>query len=86
MALIAESAELVEHFQWLSQSESANPGADKLDAIAEELADIQIYLVRIADKLDIDLLRAVDGKIVKNAQKYPAEKVRGQHRKYTEYD
>ena len=85
MALIVEAAELVEHFQWLKQSESLSLTGDKREAVRMELADIQIYLVRIADKLDINLLEAVEQKILVNEQKYPADKVKGQHKKYTEY-
>lgn len=86
MALIAEAAELVEHFQWLSQAESKIIQGDKLEAVRQELADIQIYLIRIADKLNVDLLAAVDKKIQLNEEKYPAEKVRGSSKKYTDYD
>lgn len=86
MALIAEAAELIEHFQWLKEEESAIIQGDKLEAVRMELADIQIYLIRIADKLNIDLLDAVDKKIEINEQKYPEDKVKGQHKKYTEYD
>jgi len=86
MALIAEAAELIEHFQWLSQKESTLIQGDKLEAVRMELADIQIYLIRIADKLNVDLLDAVDKKIEINEKKYPVDKVKGQHKKYTEYD
>ncbi|MGD8568646.1 MAG: nucleotide pyrophosphohydrolase [Gammaproteobacteria bacterium] len=85
MALIAEAAELVEHFQWLSEQESQLIQGDKLEAVRHELADIMIYLIRIADKLNVDLLEAVEKKITINAEKYPADKVQGQHKKYTEY-
>lgn len=86
MALIAEAAELVEHFQWLTEEQSKNLSHDKLNEVEQELADIQIYLIRIADKLNIDLLNAVDKKMQINETKYPAEKVKGQHKKYTEYE
>jgi dCTP diphosphatase len=85
MALIAEAAELVEHFQWLTEEESSQLNGDKLEEVRQELADIQIYLVRIADKLNVDLLEAVEEKIKINEEKYPADKVKGQHKKYTEY-
>jgi len=85
MALIAEAAELVEHFQWLTEEQSHSLTADKLDEVAQELADIQIYLVRLADRLNVDLLQAVEKKLELNAEKYPAEKVRGSSKKYTEY-
>jgi dCTP diphosphatase len=86
MALIVEAAELVEHFQWLTEEQSAALPADKLAAVAAEVADIQIYLVRIADKLHIDLDAAVAAKLAVNEQKYPAEKARGNALKYTEFD
>lgn len=86
MALIAEAAELIEHFQWLTEKESYIIQGDKLEAVRMELADIQIYLIRISDKLSIDLLDAVDKKIEINEKKYPADKVKGQHKKYNEYD
>jgi dCTP diphosphatase len=86
MALIAETAELIEHFQWLKEEESALIQGDKLEAVRMELADIQIYLIRIADKLNVDLLDAVEKKIKINEAKYPVDKVKGQHKKYTEYE
>jgi NTP pyrophosphatase (non-canonical NTP hydrolase) len=86
MALIVEAAELVEHFQWLSEEQSADLPADKLAAVAQEVADIQIFLVRLADKLDIDLAAAVAAKMAVNEQKYPPEKARGNALKYTEFD
>lgn len=86
MALIAEAAELVEHFQWLTEEQSRSLEQNKLDQVQEELADIQIYLVRIADKLNVDLLGAVSKKIEANAKKYPSDKVRGSSKKYTEYE
>jgi len=85
MALIAEAAELIEHFQWLKEEESAIIQGDKLEAVRMELADILIYLIRIADKLNIDLFDAVNKKIKINEEKYPEDKVKGQHKKYTEY-
>ena len=85
MALIAEAAELVEHFQWLTEEQSANLSAAKLKEVEEELADILIYLVRSADKLGINLIEAAKQKIEKNDQKYPADKVKGKSKKYTEY-
>lgn len=85
MALSVEAAELVELFQWLTEAESSAPDAGRRRRAAEELADILVYVVRIADRLDIDLLRAAGEKLERNALKYPAERVRGQARKYDEY-
>ena len=73
MAMIVEAAELVEHFQWMTPEESECLGARARGEIADELADVLIYLVRIADVLDIDLGRSALEKIAKNALKYPAE-------------
>jgi NTP pyrophosphatase (non-canonical NTP hydrolase) len=85
MALIVEAGELVEHFQWMKQSESHELPKEKLTAVGEELADILVYLIRIADQLDIDLVSAANRKMNSNAVKYPADLVRGSSRKYTEY-
>ncbi len=86
MALIAECAELVEHFQWLSEEQSASLTREKKAAVRLELADILIYLVRISDKLNIDLLAAAGEKIAINEERYPAEKVRGDARRAGEYE
>lgn len=85
MALAVEAAELVEIFQWLTEEQSALPDAARRRRAAEELADVLVYLVRIADRLDIDLLKAAGEKLERNAIKYPAGRVRGQARKYDEY-
>jgi NTP pyrophosphatase (non-canonical NTP hydrolase) len=77
MALGVEVAELAEHFQWLTQQESLRLSPDKQHAVRQELADILIYLVRLADRLDIDLLEAAEDKMAVNAEKYPAEESRG---------
>jgi NTP pyrophosphatase (non-canonical NTP hydrolase) len=86
MALIAEAAELVEHFQWLSEEQSYNLPAEKLEEVRLELADIQIYLIRIADRLGVDLVQAASDKIEVNERRYPAERVRGDARRASEYD
>jgi len=86
MALAVESAELVEIFQWLTEAESAVLDGKRRARAEAELADILIYLVRIADRLDVDLLAAASGKLEDNARKYPADRVRGLARKYDEYD
>jgi NTP pyrophosphatase (non-canonical NTP hydrolase) len=72
MALIVEAAELVEQFQWATPEESCRLSADQAEAVRDELADVLIYLVELADVLGIDLLEAVDAKLRKNAIKYPA--------------
>jgi len=85
MAMIVEAAELVEHFQWLTEEQSQSLPDEKHAEVESELADIFLYLIRIADKLDIDLLNAANNKIKINAEKYPADKVRGSAKKYNEY-
>lgn len=86
MALSVEASELVEHFQWLTEEQSAESDAGKRAAIASEIADVQIYLLRLADKLGIDIEAAVESKMQENRQKYPADRVRGSAAKYTEYE
>jgi dCTP diphosphatase len=85
MALIAEAAELVEHFQWLTEAQSQSMTEVEREKVALEIADIQIYLARIADKLKIDIPAAVDKKLTINADKYPKEKVSGSAKKYSDY-
>ena len=85
MALMVEAAELMEHFQWLTEAQSGNLDAEKKAVVAEELADILLYLVRLSDKLGVDLPEAALLKLEKNAAKYPAEQVRGSAKKYSEY-
>ena len=85
MALMVEVAELMEHFQWLTEEQSGNLDAAKKAVVAEELADILLYLIRLSDKLGVDLSEAALHKLEKNAAKYPAEKVRGSSKKYSEY-
>lgn len=85
MALIVEAGELVEHFQWLTEAESQQPPPDTRAKIEEELADVLLYLIRLADRLGVDLEQAARAKIERNAKKYPADKVRSSAKKYTEY-
>ncbi|MDH5190962.1 MAG: nucleotide pyrophosphohydrolase [Gammaproteobacteria bacterium] len=85
MALIGEAAELVEHFQWLTEEQSKQLDDEKQKEVRLEMADILIYLIRIADKLDIDLVSAAKDKIAINEQRYPAEQVKGDARRADEY-
>jgi NTP pyrophosphatase (non-canonical NTP hydrolase) len=85
MALIVEAGELVEHFQWLTEAQSQTLDAHQREQVARELADVFIYLVRLADRLDVDLLDAAQRKIVLNAQRYPADQVRGSAKKAGDY-
>jgi dCTP diphosphatase len=84
MALSVEAAELLEHFQWLSEDASTRLEREELDKIGQEMADVLLYLIRLADKLDVDLLQAAMRKMQSNEAKYPADKARGNSRKYTE--
>ncbi len=85
MALIAEAAELVEHFQWLTEEQSQLLSPEKKQAVSHELADVLIYLIRIADKLDIDLMAAAQSKIEINETRYPVARVKGDARRAEEY-
>ena len=86
MALGGEAGELLEIFQWLSEEQSRNLPPEKREAAAMELADILIYLVRLAHTLEIDLLDAAWRKIALNEKRYPVEKVKGDARRAEEYD
>jgi NTP pyrophosphatase (non-canonical NTP hydrolase) len=82
MALAGEVGELLEHFQWLTERQSAELPPAVKDAVALEMADVLLYLVRLADKLEIDLGAAALRKIDMNAAKYPVGEFRGSSRKY----
>lgn len=85
MALAGEVGEVCEHFQWLDEEQSRNLDDATRDEVALELADVLIYLVRLADKLDVDLVAAAHRKMEINAERYPAEQVRGSSRKYDRF-
>ena len=85
MAMIVEAAELVEQFQWDTPAESQQLSSEKREAVAHELADTFVYLLRLAEVLEIDLIDAANKKIALNALKYPVDKARGSNAKYTEY-
>ena len=76
-ALIVEAAELLEPFQWLTPEQSLDLPPHKREAVRQEMADVLIYLVSLANCLDIDLIQAAGDKLAINAQKYPVEKARG---------
>ena len=86
MALAVEAGELMEHFQWLSEAQSEALSDDKRREVGHELADVFIYTMRLAERLGMDLPALVEEKIRINEQKYPAEKVMGSAKKYTEYE
>ncbi|RXK53313.1 nucleotide pyrophosphohydrolase [Oleiharenicola lentus] len=86
MALAAEAGELMEHFLWTEAKDSAAPLADakKREQIEDEIADVVIYALEFANIGGIDLAKAIEAKLAKNAAKYPVEKARGSAKKYTE--
>jgi dCTP diphosphatase len=86
MAMIVEAGEVVEHFQWMTEQESLHLSTEKKELIGHELADTFVYLLRIAEVCNIDLLAATNQKITLNAQKYPVEQCKGSNAKYTEYN
>ena len=83
MALAIEAAELMEHFQWISPEASREipHDPDTLAAVGEELSDVFGYTLAMANELGIDISTAFRAKMVKNAEKYPAEEFRGKYRK-----
>ena len=85
MALSVEASELVECFQWLTEAQSQNLTPEQKQAVVDEIADVQVYLLRLATKLDINILDAVEQKMLKNEAKYPADLVKGSAKKYTAY-
>ena len=85
MALVGEAGELAAEFQWMTEERSKAPDAAQLARIRAEAADVLNYLVRLSDKLGIDLIAAAHEKIDVNASRYPIEKVRGSSKKYNEY-
>jgi len=85
MALSVEVAEVVEHFQWLNQTQSRSMEPSKKEEIKDEIGDILIYLVNLADKLGIDPILAALDKIEKNRKRYPVRLSKGNALKYREY-
>lgn len=84
MSVMIEAAELGEHFQWSPTDGPVELSPAQHEQVALEMADVLLYLIRLADKLDIDLAAAAARKLVINAAKYPVEKSRGRSTKYTE--
>ena len=85
MAMIVEAAELVEHFQWSTEDESDLLTPEKREQVSHEIADTFVYLLRLAQVLEIDLIDAANKKIALNALKYPVDRARGKNNKYTDY-
>lgn len=82
VSLMLEASELLEHFQWKDKEEVEKYAKGNKEEIQDEIADIALYLFELADNLGIDLLNAMEKKIIKNEKKYPVEKARGRHTKY----
>ena len=85
ISLALEAAEVLEHFQWKNDDEMSRHSIDKKEEVGEELADVLYWVLLLANKLDIDLVNAFKKKIDKNEVKYPVEKSKGSHKKYTEF-
>ncbi len=83
-ALSVEAAELLEHFQWLTEEQSRNLPMQKQAEVAAEAADVLLYLLQLCDKLQIDLLQAARQKLIVNGEKYPLASARGSSKKYTD--
>lgn len=82
LSLVLEATEVLEHFQWKNPAEVKEHAKKQKDEISDELADVACYLFELADNLKIDLPRAIENKLAKNARKYPVEKSKGKHTKY----
>ena len=85
MALTVEASELQECFQWLTEEQSTKLDEAQLSAVRDEIADVQLYLVHLAAKLDVNIENACWAKMEKNVKKYPVEQVKGSAGKYTSY-
>ncbi len=83
-ALVVEAAELLEPFQWLTDEQARDLSPETRASVEQEMADVLLYLVRLADRLGVDLEQAAFAKITRNAEKYPVERARGSSRKYDE--
>jgi len=83
-ALVVEAGELLEHFQWLTEAQSRALPPDKRDAVASEVADVLLYLVQLANALGLDPVEAAQAKLRLNAQRYPADRARGNSKKHDE--
>lgn len=83
-ALVVEAGELLEHFQWLTEAQSAELPAERREAVGAEIADVLLYLVQLASALGIDPIAAARAKLAQNELRYPVERARGNSRKYSE--
>ena len=83
VSITIEASELLENFQWKTKDEVDRYIQDHKEEVRDEIADIALYLFELADNLNIDLLEAMETKLAKNERKYPVEKAKGKHTKYT---
>lgn len=79
-----EAGELLERFQWLTEAESNSLSSAERGHVEQEMADVLLYLIRLADKLGVDLRAAAREKMKINAEKYPIAKSKGKSKKYTD--
>jgi len=86
MALSVEASELLEHFQWMTEVQSSELTPQRQAAVAFEMADIFIFLLRLSDQLGVDLIEMTKRKMEINEKRYPVEKVKGSSKKYSEYN
>lgn len=84
ISIAIEAGELLEEFQWKSAEEIQKHMADKPERVADEIADVAIYLFELADILQIDVKQAIFSKLEKNAKKYPVDRARGSSKKYSD--
>ena len=85
LSLVLEATEVLEHFQWKSEAEVESYVSKHKADIAEELADTYYWVLRMCDRFGVDLPKAFEAKMGKNALKYPIEKARGKHSKYDQF-
>ncbi|MDT3678654.1 MAG: nucleotide pyrophosphohydrolase [Burkholderiaceae bacterium] len=83
-ALVVESGELLEHFQWMTEEQSRALAPEKRSAVADEVADVLLYLIQLSSALGIDPVEAARDKLKRNALRYPVDLARGNSRKYDE--
>lgn len=84
ISLSLEAAEVLEHFQWKNDQEMADHVINRKDDVGEEIADVLYWVLLLSNKVELDLTDAFEKKMQKNEAKYPIEKARGSHKKYTE--
>ena len=85
MALSIEASEIMEHFQWKTTEESRDLDDETMIEVKDEIGDTFVYLLRLCDELNIDPIKAANDKMLKNAEKYPVEKAKGNSKKYTKF-